>query len=69
MLTTATDLLITGGREGYFHVLDAQNGDLLYSKNLGGQIVMAPATYMADGTQYISIIYGNSLFTYGLKDL
>jgi alcohol dehydrogenase (cytochrome c) len=68
MLTTASDLLITGGREGYFHVLDARNGALLYYRNLGGQIVMAPVTFMTNGKQYISIISGNSLFTYGLKD-
>ena len=67
MLTTVTDLLITGGREGYFHVLDANSGELLYHKNLGGQIVMAPVTYMVDGVQYVSIISGNSLFTFALK--
>ena len=27
ILTTATDLLFTGGREGYFHALDARTGD------------------------------------------
>lgn len=68
MLTTASDLLITGGREGYFHVLDARDGELLYFKNLGGQIVMAPVTFMVDGIQYVSIISGNSLFTFALKD-
>ncbi|HBJ89779.1 MAG TPA: PQQ-dependent dehydrogenase, methanol/ethanol family, partial [Gammaproteobacteria bacterium] len=55
-------------REGYFHVLDARDGELLYYKNLGGQIVMAPVTFMVDGIQYVSIISGNSLFTFALKD-
>ncbi len=36
MLTTATDLLFTGGREGYIHALDATSGELLWKKNLGG---------------------------------
>ena len=27
ILTTATDLLFTGGREGYFYALDARTGD------------------------------------------
>ena len=67
MLTTVTDLLITGGREGYFHVLNAHSGELLYHKNLGGQIVMAPVTYMVGSVQYVSIISGNSLFTFALK--
>ncbi len=67
MLTTASDLLLTGGREGYFHILDARTGELLWYKNLGGQIVMAPVTYMVEGTQYVSIISGNTLATFALR--
>ena len=36
ILTTASDLLFTGGREGYFHALDAQTGALLWKASLGG---------------------------------
>ena len=66
MLTTASDLLFTGGREGYFHGLDAQSGELLWNVNLGGQIVMAPGTYMVADVQYVSVISGNSLSTFAL---
>ena len=68
MLTTATDLLFTGGREGYFHAIDARSGDLIWNVNLGGQIVMAPVTYMVDGIQYVSVISGNGLSTFALRD-
>ena len=68
MLTTATDLLFTGGREGYFHAIDARSGDLIWKVNLGGQIVMAPVTYMVDGIQYVSVISGNGLSTFALRD-
>ena len=68
MLTTASDLLFTGGREGYFHAIDARSGDLIWNVNLGGQIVMAPVTYMVDGIQYVSVISGNSLSTFALRD-
>jgi alcohol dehydrogenase (cytochrome c) len=68
MLTTASDLLFTGGREGYFHALDARTGELIWKVALGGQIVMAPITYMLDGRQYISVISGHGLFTYALRD-
>ncbi len=68
MLTTASDLLFTGGREGHFHALDAQTGELLWKASLGGQIVMAPVTFMVDGEQYISVISGNTLVTFGLRD-
>ena len=68
MLTTATDLLFTGGREGYIHALDAATGELLWKRNLGGQIVVAPITYMVDGVQYLSFISGHVLATFALRD-
>jgi alcohol dehydrogenase (cytochrome c) len=68
ILTTASDLLFTGGREGYFYALDAKSGKLLWKSALGGQIVMAPITYQVDGKQYLSVISGNSLVTFGLRD-
>jgi alcohol dehydrogenase (cytochrome c) len=68
MLTTASDLLFTGGREGHFHALDARNGKLLWKTSLGAQIVMAPITFMVDGVQYVSVISGHALVTFALKD-
>jgi alcohol dehydrogenase (cytochrome c) len=68
ILTTVTDLLFTGGREGYFHALDARTGELLWKASLGGQIVMGPITYAVDGKQYVSVISGNSLVTFGLRE-
>ena len=32
ILTTASDLLFTGGREGYFYALDARTGNLLWRR-------------------------------------
>jgi alcohol dehydrogenase (cytochrome c) len=68
ILTTATDLLFTGGREGYFYALDARSGELLWKASLGGQIVMGPISYAIDGKQYVSVISGNSLLTFGLRE-
>ncbi len=68
MLTTATDLLFTGGREGYIHALDAASGELLWKKNLGGQIVMAPITYRVDGVQYLTFISGHVLASFALPE-
>src|SRR6185295_512442 len=45
ILTTASDVLFTGGREGYFQALNARTGTLLWKTNLGGQIVNGPITY------------------------
>jgi alcohol dehydrogenase (cytochrome c) len=68
ILTTASDLLFTGGREGYFHALDARTGEVLWKVALGGQIANGPMTYAIDGEQYVSVISGNSLITFGLRD-
>lgn len=68
MLTTATDLLFTGGREGHFMALDARDGKLLWKASLGGQIVMAPVTFQVGGKQYVSVISGHTLVTFGLRD-
>jgi alcohol dehydrogenase (cytochrome c) len=68
ILTTASNVLFTGGREGYFYALDARSGAELWKASLGGQIVNGPMTYAVDGKQYVAVISGNSLITFGLKD-
>jgi alcohol dehydrogenase (cytochrome c) len=67
ILTTASDLLFSGNREGYFFVLDAKTGKELWKKYLGSQVAAAPITYTVDGVQYVSVAAGHSLFTFGLK--
>ncbi len=68
LLTTASDLLFTGNREGNVFALDARDGKLLWRKYLGGQTAASPVTYLVDGKQYITIAVGHSLFTFGLRD-
>jgi outer membrane protein assembly factor BamB len=67
ILTTASDLLFAGGREGYFQALDAYSGKLLWKVNLGGDINAGPVTYQVDGRQYVVIAAGNSLFAFALR--
>jgi alcohol dehydrogenase (cytochrome c) len=67
ILTTASDLLFVGGREGYFQVLNAESGALLWKANLGGLVSAAPLTYQVDGNQYVVIASGNALFAFGLR--
>jgi alcohol dehydrogenase (cytochrome c) len=66
IVTTAADLLITGGREGYMQLLDARNGALLWKANLGAQMRNNPMTYAVNGRQYIAAVAGLSLFTFAL---
>ena len=68
MLTTASDLLFSGARSGYFQALDASTGELLWRLNLGAQIVNGPTTYAVDGRQYVTISAGHSLSAFALRD-
>jgi outer membrane protein assembly factor BamB len=68
ILTTATDLLFVGGREGYFHALDARTGALLWKVTVGGETAAARITYEVGGKQYVAIAAGNSLFTFALRE-
>jgi alcohol dehydrogenase (cytochrome c) len=68
ILTTASDLLFTGGREGHFYALDARTGALLWRVSLGGQIVNGPITYAIGGKQYVAVISGNSLYAFALRE-
>jgi alcohol dehydrogenase (cytochrome c) len=68
VLTTASNVLFTGTREGHFFALDAKTGQLLWRRYLGGQMVASPITYEVGGRQMVSIAIGHSLFTFGLRE-
>jgi alcohol dehydrogenase (cytochrome c) len=68
ILTTAGDVLFTGGREGYLHALDARTGAVLWKTYLGGAIMSAPVTYSIDGKQYVIVNSGNVMATFALRE-
>jgi alcohol dehydrogenase (cytochrome c) len=67
VLTTASDVLFSGGKEGYFFALDARSGDLLWKVALGGQVNSGPMTYSVNGKQYVTVAAGSSLFAFALR--
>ena len=67
VLTTASDLLFSGGREGYFFALDARTGTLIWKSSLGGAIASGPITYLSEGRQYVAVAAGNVLFAFSLR--
>lgn len=67
VLTTASNLLFAGGRDGQFVALDARDGRLVWETNLGPSVSAGPMTYMVDGKQYVSIQAGASLYTFTLR--
>ena len=68
VLSTESNLVFSGGREGYFYALDAETGDLLWTISLGGQVNSGPMTYMVDGKQYVAVAAGTGLFAFALEE-
>ena len=70
VLTTASNLLFSGGREGYFYALDARDGKLLWRFPVGGRVISGPMTYSLAGKQYVEVAAGNSKsLVSGLKSM
>ena len=68
VMTTGSDLLFSGGREGFFYALDARTGELLWKANVGATVASGPMSYSVAGKQYVAISAGSSLFVYGLRE-
>ena len=68
ILTTASDLLFVGGREGYYHALDARSGALLWRVTVGAQTPAGSITYEVGDRQFVAIAAGQCLFVFGLRD-
>ncbi len=68
ILTTATDVLFAGGRDGQFVALDARSGKLLWQTNLGLSVASGPMTYSVNGKQYVTVTAMNIVYTFGLPD-
>lgn len=66
-LVTASDILFSGGNEGYFYAFNAKTGEVLWQTNLGGAMFNAPITYEVDGKQYVTVNAGNILSTFALR--
>jgi alcohol dehydrogenase (cytochrome c) len=67
VLSTAGDVVFSGGREGYFFALDAREGKLLWKMPLGGQVNSGPMSYSVNNRQYIAVAAGTSLFSFALR--
>jgi quinohemoprotein ethanol dehydrogenase len=57
-LTTAGNLVFQGTADGRFVAYNAKTGEKLWESPVGTGAVAAPATYMVDGKQYVSIAVG-----------
>jgi alcohol dehydrogenase (cytochrome c) len=68
VLTTASNVLFSGGNEGYFYALDARNGNLLWKTIVGGSVRSGPMSYSVGGKQYVAACAGSALFVFKLRE-
>ena len=68
VLSTASDLVFAGGREGSFFGLDAKTGELLWNVNLGGPSASGPISYAVGSKQYVVGTGAGTMFVFALPD-
>ena len=68
LMATAGDLVFGGTADGYVFALDAETGEELWHKAVGGRVHAAPIGYAVDGKQYAAIAAGNAIFSFALPD-
>jgi alcohol dehydrogenase (cytochrome c) len=68
LMSTAGDLVFGGTADGYFFALDAESGEELWHKSVGGRVHAAPISYAVAGKQYVAIAAGNAVFSFALPN-
>jgi alcohol dehydrogenase (cytochrome c) len=68
ILSTASDVVFAGSREGNFVALNARDGALLWRTNLGGTVASGPVTYLVNGRQYVVVCADNAMYAFGLPE-
>ena len=68
VLSTASDLVFSGGRDGTFFALDAKTGKELWHAFLGGPNASGPVSYAVNGKQYIVGTGEGTMYVFGLPD-
>lgn len=66
VMTTASGLVLYGGKAQSFEAADAVTGKVLWSFPMGQRATGSPMSYAIEGKQYFAIAAGNDLFVFGL---
>ncbi len=67
LMSTAGDLVFCGDGSNNFVALDARTGSPLWHAGLGAGVGNAPITYMLDGSQYVVVAAGDTLWSFVLN--
>ncbi len=66
VLSTAGNLVFTDDGLNNFVALDARNGEPLWHVNLAAAVSNGPMTYELDGTQYLVVAAGDTLYAFAM---
>ena len=66
VLSTAGNLVFAGDPSNNLVALDATTGQPLWHANLGSALSNGPMTYQLDGTQYLVVGAGDTLFAFAM---
>ncbi len=66
LLSTAGNLVFVGGPNNAFVALNATTGEPLWHAGLTGQVSNGPITYEMDGTQYVIVAAGDTLWAFAM---
>lgn len=66
VLSTAGNLVITGDPSNNLVALNARTGEPLWHANLAANVSNGPITYKLDGTQYLVVAAGDTLFAFAM---
>ncbi len=63
---TAGHLVFQGSAPGHFYAFDARSGPQLFTYKAPRSTRRSPLTYKLNGKQYVTVVAGNSVLTFGL---
>jgi alcohol dehydrogenase (cytochrome c) len=66
LLSTAGNLVFCGGPNSAFVALNATTGEALWHAGLTGPVSNGPITYELDGTQYVIVASGDTLWAFAM---
>jgi alcohol dehydrogenase (cytochrome c) len=64
VLSTAGNVVFTGGSSNDLVALNATTGDALWQARLNSSVANGPITYELDGLQYVVVGAGDTLWTF-----
>ena len=68
LLSTAGNLVFSGGASNDLVALNATTGDALWHAGLNASVTNGPITYELDGLQYVIVAAGDTLWSFVLNE-